>query len=178
VLATDLVLCLLSADFISGVVHWAEDTYAVPGMSKFLDRHVVLPNLEHHRSPGLIAGTPYWSNSAVSMTLGASAALVLATCGVRDWQPYFTLLLVSQANQTHAWAHTTKVPRLVALLQRTGLIQSVDHHAEHHRKPYMVKYCTMTNFLNPLLDRIGFWRGIEALIPVPVRRGGKERRYL
>jgi hypothetical protein len=34
----------------------------------------------------------------------------------------------------------------------------------HHKRPYGVRYCTTTNYLNPLLDAIGFWRGLEWLI--------------
>ena len=35
--------------------------------------------------------------------------------------------------------------------------------AEHHKKPYATRYCTRTNYLNPLLDAIAFWRGLEWL---------------
>ncbi|HTW83988.1 MAG TPA: fatty acid desaturase CarF family protein [Candidatus Sulfotelmatobacter sp.] len=110
-------ICLLAADFLAGVVHWAEDTWLRPGISPLLDKWVVLPNLEHHQRPGGI----------------------------------------------HYWGHCGTPPRAIALLQRLGVLQPAAHHALHHKRPYGVRYCTTTTFLNPVLDRIGFWRGLERI---------------
>jgi ubiquitin-conjugating enzyme E2 variant len=61
------------------------------------------------------------------------------------------------------WAHSSRPPRPVQLLQRTGLLQPASHHAEHHKRPYASRFCTMTTFLNPVLDRIRFWRVLETV---------------
>jgi ubiquitin-conjugating enzyme E2 variant len=49
-------------------------------------------------------------------------------------------------------------------LQRIGLLQSTKHHAQHHVRPYASRYCTWTNYLNPVLDGIGFWRAAETIL--------------
>jgi hypothetical protein len=156
--------CLLVVDFIAGVLHWAEDTWTAPGRSRFLDTWVVRDNIEHHRRPGLIRSGSYWSTNRVGIALAALVTGVLAACHVHAWQAYLIVALASQSNQIHLWAHTATPPRAVRWLQRLGILQSREHHGEHHRRPYASRYCTTTNFLNPVLDAIGFWRGLERLI--------------
>jgi hypothetical protein len=175
-----LLTCLLVADFISGLLHWAEDTYAAPGIAgKWFDNVVVVPNIVHHKSPGKIAKATYWENTKVSYLLALAACVLLLICNEHSWQPYLVVLLTAQMNQTHAFAHTRKVSRVVEIMQQIGLIQSTDHHSVHHKKPYMVRYCTGTNYLNPVLDAIGFWRLLERVVlnvfGVEPKRGGKER---
>ena len=54
--------------------------------------------------------------------------------------------------------------RLVRGLQEFGLIQSPRHHAGHHQPPYLTRYCTLTDYLNPVLDRLHVWRWAEWLV--------------
>lgn len=155
------VECLLVVDLLSGVLHWAEDTWTAPGRSKLLDRYIVRDNIEHHRKPGLIRAGDYWATNRVCIVLASVAACVMALCGVHAWEAYLIVAFASQANQVHLWAHSANSPRWVAALQRLGLLQSTAHHAQHHKRPYASRFCTITNFLNPVLDRIMFWRGLE-----------------
>lgn len=154
---------LLAADFLTGIMHWAEDTWLAPGQSPLLDRWITNDNIEHHRSPGKIRAGHYWQTNRVCVILAAVAAAVCAAAGVRVWETYLTLGLLSQSNQIHLWAHTSQPPRIVGVLQRTGILQSAKIHARHHKNPYASHFCTMTAFLNPLLDKTGFWRGLEAI---------------
>jgi hypothetical protein len=53
------------------------------------------------------------------------------------------------------------------------LVLSPEQHARHHRRPFDNNYCTLTNWLNPILDATRFWRLLErilALMRVPVQR--------
>lgn len=54
-------------------------------------------------------------------------------------------------------------------LQSVGVLQSPAHHARHHKDPFASHFCAGTNLLNPVLEAIGFWRGLEA-------RGGYRSR--
>jgi ubiquitin-conjugating enzyme E2 variant len=157
-------VCLLIADFIGGLLRWAEDTYLAPGNSAFLDRYVVHPNIDHHRKPGGIREGSYWEINQVVIVLAAAAAALFAALGIHAWEWYLTALIASQSNQIHAWGHTSNPPRPVAWLQRLGILQSAKIHAVHHKSPYKHRYCTTTAYVNPVLDRIGFWRGCEALL--------------
>jgi plasmanylethanolamine desaturase len=156
--------CLLTVDLITGLMHWGEDTWTAPGRSALLDRWIVLDNVDHHRRPGAIRAGNYWETNRVCIALAACAAAILVLCRVDAWQAYTIVALASQSNQVHLWAHSANPPRWVAALQRLGILQSRAQHAEHHKRPYARRYCTMTDYLNPVLDAIGLWRGLERLI--------------
>jgi ubiquitin-conjugating enzyme E2 variant len=158
------VACLFAVDFITGVIHWAEDTWTALGRSKLLDRYVVRDNIEHHRKPGGIRSGTYWETNRVCIALASAIACVLVFFGVHAWEAYAIVVLASQSNQVHKWAHCANPPRAIAWLQRYGILQSPAHHAEHHKRPYASRFCTTTNFLNPVLDAVRFWRGLEWLI--------------
>ncbi|HEY0395192.1 MAG TPA: fatty acid desaturase CarF family protein [Candidatus Elarobacter sp.] len=170
--------CLLAVDVLSGLLHWLEDTWTAPGKSALLDRWIVQDNIEHHRRPGAIRAGDYWGTNRVCIVLSLAVGVVLALCGVHAWQAYLIVALASQSNQVHLWAHSANPPRLVRRLQTIGLLQSTAHHAEHHKRPYASRFCTFTNFLNPALDRIGLWRGLERLVRafgVPMHRATAAR---
>jgi len=170
--------CVLAADFISGFVHWAEDTWLPLGRSEVLDRWVVRDNVEHHRQPGKIREGTYWETNRASIALAIAGIAVLSICHAHAWQAYLIFLLSSHANQVHKWAHSSRVPLPVGWLQRVGILQSSKHHAKHHKNPYATRFCAVTNFLNPILDTIGFWLGLESLITlvgIPVRRATPSR---
>src|SRR6202790_2917100 len=158
------VACLFAVDFITGVIHWAEDTWTALGRSTLLDRYVVRDNIEHHSKPGPIRGGTYWETNRVCIALAFATACVLLLFGVHEWTAYAIVLLASQSKQVHKWSRCTTPPRAIAWLQRFGVLQSPAHHAEHHKRPYANRYCTTTNFLNPVLDGVRFWRGLEWLI--------------
>lgn len=44
------ILIILSADFLSGFIHWWEDAYGNPNW-KILGKHIIEPNLNHHTNP-------------------------------------------------------------------------------------------------------------------------------
>jgi plasmanylethanolamine desaturase len=173
------VACLFAVDFITGVIHWLEDTWTALGRSKLLDRYVVRDNIEHHRKPGAIRNGTYWETNRVCIALAFVTACVLMLCGVHAWEAYAIVALASQSNQVHKWAHCANPPRAIRWLQRCGILQSPAHHAEHHKRPYANRYCTTTNFLNPVLDDMHFWRGLEWLIErcgVRVQRATQARQ--
>jgi hypothetical protein len=153
--------CLLAVDLISGVLHWAEDTWTAPGRSALLDRFIVRDNIEHHRRPGTIRAGHYWDTNRVCIVLAAVAGAALVACRVHAWQAYAIVALASQSNQVHLWAHCSTPPQFVAWLQSIGVLQSRAMHARHHTNPYSSNFCTMTNYLNPFLDGVGFWRALE-----------------
>jgi ubiquitin-conjugating enzyme E2 variant len=63
-------------------------------------------------------------------------------------------------NQFHKWAHLPAPPRTVSRLQRAGLVLRPAHHAGHHRTQAEA-YCVATGWMNPVLDRIGFFPAAE-----------------
>jgi plasmanylethanolamine desaturase len=164
--AADIVsvfLCLMAADFITGLIHWTEDTWTAPGTSALLDKWIVFDNIEHHRRPGSIRNGAYWTTNRVCIAGAAIFIGVLALLHVHAWQPYLIAALASQGNQIHMWAHSSDRPRWVRRLQAVGVLQSRAHHGRHHINPYAVRFCAYTDYLNPILDATRFWRALEWL---------------
>jgi hypothetical protein len=67
-------------------------------------------------------------------------------------------------NQFHKWAHEDEPPALVVALMKAHLILETKHHDVHHTPPFDQYYCITTGWLNPLLDKIQFFKRTEALI--------------
>lgn len=139
----------------------------------------MLDNIEHHRFPGAILRESWWECNRVLIVVASLLCIVGLAFRVTDWRVYFIIVLMSQSNQIHRWAHQRQVPWLVRGLQRLGIFQSRADHAEHHRRPYAIRFCTYTNWLIPILDGLHLWRGLEALVNivfgVQVKRTSAER---
>ena len=75
-----------------------------------------------------------------------------------------TALFVFCTNQFHKWAHTKNPARWVRLLQRANLILSPEHHVVHHTAPRDKYYCITVGWMNPVLDKIHFFRFCEAVM--------------
>ena len=54
--------------------------------------------------------------------------------------------------------------RIISFLQDIRILQTGKHHARHHTDPKNSHYCTITNILNPVLDGVRFWDGLEWLL--------------
>lgn len=154
------VVCLiLLADFTGGLFHWAEDTWG-DETTPFWGPHFVRPNIGHHDRPSAILSVP-WLRAA-RYVLAAGAAMLLAGW-VLGWQLWLYVALAAFNDQAHRLEHTptVRLPAWARLLQRAGILQDARHHWQHHRLPHTAAYCVLTPWLNPILDRTGFWRGLE-----------------
>lgn len=157
--------CWLAADFLSGFWHWLEDRY-FDVRWPLIGHHIAKPNELHHAQPNAFLDQGYWSRNSTTIIPAAVAAaawlwLSLYFPFLRKWTWIF--VFASQANEIHAWAHQ-RCTGWIAVLQQTGLIQSAAHHGRHHRSPFEVRYCVMSDYLNPILDHLRFWRCLELMI--------------
>jgi plasmanylethanolamine desaturase len=156
---------LLLADFITGVVHWMEDSYWSPE-TPILGKWVVNANLAHHKN-GQDFLKKSWLESSWDLALAGIVMLAIAIYYHQlSWEVLLFVTIIVNANQIHKWAHITRYenkPFIIGLLQKMYILQRTNHHGQHHRKPNNSHYCTVTNFLNPLLDKLQFWRGLEAI---------------
>jgi len=169
-----VVLGWLLADFLTGLFHWAEDRLAGDEWP-VLGPLVFAPNRLHHEQPMAFTRTGFVQRNATSI---AAASIVFCAVLMALWLafgelPGFLLItLVSAAfggaaaNQVHYWAHVPhRAPRWIRKAQAIGLCQSRKHHACHHAAPQDRHYCALTDWLNPALDRSGFWHALERLVP-------------
>ena len=176
-IALEFVAVWLLVDFVSGVVHWAEDNYGTE-TTPVIGRWVVVPNLLHHRN-GFAFVRKSWIAS--SWDLVAAGAIILAGAGLAGmltWHVGLFVLIGANANQIHKWNHmrNSSVPPVVRVLRRLFLLQAPQHHAQHHRGAKDSHYCVITVVLNPLLDRIGWWCRLEKLM-APVLGVPRSQRH-
>lgn len=158
-------LLWITADLITGIIHWWEDTYGNPNWP-IIGKYVVEPNLIHHKQPTKMLEGSYWNRINTSFFAVALIGSIFWWIGLRSWQMIICLLFCTQGNEIHAMSHRPDKAnsKIVLFLQKTGMLQSKKAHRWHHKAPYETNYCVMSDFINPILNRIEFWRKLEWLI--------------
>jgi ubiquitin-conjugating enzyme E2 variant len=153
-----IVLGWLLADLATGVFHWWEDTFGNESWP-IIGKWIIVPNALHHKEP-----LAFEKNGFIGRNL---AAIVTALIVGSMWFLLFGLSVFSItfligsaiANEIHYFSHRpSKAPKAIKLLQETGILQSPKQHAKHHKPPFDTNFCVMTNWLNPLLEHLNFWK--------------------
>jgi hypothetical protein len=161
----------LAADFLSGFVHWAGDTVGDETTPVF-GPSFVRPFRYHHVDPKDITRHDFVETNGNNCIVVAPVLMFLMLTMPKATGAYFYCTVVGAftswfvfcTNQFHKWAHDDHPARWVRALQRSGLILSPEHHAVHHAAPHESSYCITVGWMNPLLDRIGFFRLLEAVV--------------
>ncbi|MEP6819783.1 MAG: fatty acid desaturase CarF family protein [bacterium] len=171
--ALAIPLGIVLGDFISGIVHWAADTYGTEDM-RLIGPSLVKPFRLHHIYPRDIC-----THGLVETTGNVCilAVPVLSLCLYLMWlKPHsawlaFSVVSFSLAaaatvatNQFHKWAHQESPSAFACWLQRKRLVLEPQHHKRHHTQPFDVNYCITNGWLNPLLNKLKFFRRLEAAI--------------
>lgn len=156
---------ILAADFAAGFVHWIEDAYIredTPWIGAWIGR----PNTLHHHLPRRMTQNTWWQSNWDQMLLMLLLVAVAALTGRLTWQVWLFALVGGNANEVHKWSHRTRKENgwLISWLQDLRLLQTPRHHAIHHTNPKEVHYCPVTNLMNPVLDTLHFWSGLEWLL--------------
>lgn len=172
--AIHCLVAWLLADFITGVFHWFEDRYLDESASLEFFQNVALDNKRHHTYPTALCMVSYWDNmrSAALFAWPTAATALILSAPMWLW---LGLAFTAFGNLVHRFSHEAarKTPRWIAVMQKTGLFISHEHHAQHHyfdgvrvdpKWHANRAYCPMTNWLNPTLDYIGFWAKLERIL--------------
>jgi ubiquitin-conjugating enzyme E2 variant len=159
------VIAVLAAELAAGAVHWFEDAY-VREDTPVLGNIMARANIIHHHYPRYFTRHTWLESSWDLMCLAAVFVLGAWLLGLLTWPVWLFAILSANANEMHKWTHRTPAEngRVITFLQRTGVLQTARHHALHHTDPKNSHYCTITNVLNPVLDGIGFWNGLEWIL--------------
>lgn len=170
--AAALLAALVAVDFGSGLFHWACDTWGSPSWP-VVGKAFIAPFREHHADQLAITRHGFLEVNGASCFVGApivalavvhaDAASTAGSVFMAVFFPVMALCLFA-TNQIHKWSHMPRVPWIVQRLQAWGLVLSARHHAEHHSPPHDRCYCITFGWLNPMLDRIRFWRALERII--------------
>lgn len=158
-----LFIWILLADFLTGVVHFWMDVYGKEDMP-FVGKMVIEINVLHHSDPRHMIKQNYWFLTRASWLLAVIIYVISwVFMGAHSWKLAIFLVYAAQANLFHKWAHqhSWERSRFATVLQKLYIIQSPHHHHLHHNEDaegfYDRQYCILTNFLNPILDKIWFW---------------------
>lgn len=154
-----VVAMVFVGDFITGLVHFILDQYAGPN-TPIIGKLVFEKNARHHHHPRQIVEKSYFDLTATSWLFGV---ILLATSYFVfkqiHWEVAFMLAYGANANVIHKWTHRTTAEngKLISFFQKMKFIQSRRHHGIHHRAPFDVNYCILTDLLNPILRKVRFW---------------------
>jgi ubiquitin-conjugating enzyme E2 variant len=165
-----LVGGMAAADFASGLIHWAADTWGRDDLP-VIGHRLLVPFRIHHLNPDDLLrrrfidanGDPAFLTVPVLLGLlavpietawgGSVAVFGFALCG-----------LGMMTNQIHKWAHMPSPPKPIRALQNCGILLGRSEHAAHHDRPYDANYCITTGWCNRAAEAIGFYRCLEAII--------------
>lgn len=147
----------LAADLLSGLVHWALDSFGSI-RTPVVGPAFIRPFREHHADALAITRHGFVETNGASC-LGALPLLLgaaVAPPGFAHALLTFTALGALAANQCHKWAHSDpgSLPGAIRALQRSRLILAPAQHARHHAPPFDRNYCTAAGWLNGLLNAL------------------------
>jgi hypothetical protein len=170
-LAVAVPLGLLWSDFVTGMLHWIADTYGSEN-TPLLGPSVVKPFRLHHLYPRDICThnlVETLGNSCILAVPALSLSLYLIwTMPESQWLAPAVVCLSMLAmgtvltNLFHKWAHQERPLAIVRWLQRARVVLEPGHHDLHHTEPFNKHYCITNGWLNPVLNRLRFFRKIEA----------------
>jgi ubiquitin-conjugating enzyme E2 variant len=169
VLLGAFVVGMLMADFISGAVHWACDTWGTPS-TPLLGPLAIRTFREHHVDDKAILRHDFVETNGQSIALSvlpASVGLYVTRDGASGFWAASLLAMavfVSLTSQIHKWAHMDRPPRVVSYLQRARVILSIEHHHVHHVHPHAANYCITVGWLNRPLRVLRFFEALEFVI--------------
>lgn len=163
------------ADFITGVVHWAADTYCSEE-TPWLGPNFIHAFRWHHIDPKAMC------KHSFSQTVGNSCFLAIPVQGGLFvllyhggsspwlWSAVLAFEIAVFAtvfgNIFHKWAHLdeSERPRWVTYLQKLRLVLEPGHHSVHHTSPFETYYCVTNGWTNWVLHKLNFWRNTERFL--------------
>ncbi len=162
----------LGTDFLSGLAHWAGDTWGST-RTRYVGGWFIRPFREHHDDPRAMVRHDFietnGSSALAGLPLLVIAALLPLESSPGSFAQAFLLFLALGglvANQCHKWAHLKDEERgaLARIAQRCGLVLSPEVHRRHHARPHDSFYCTASGWTNHLVESAGFFRHLERIV--------------
>ncbi len=162
-----LLLGYFVADFSSGAVHWAMDTWFD---ERSMGRAIAITR-EHHTNPDHVYGfleNASFGSAPSAVTFGFAATITaLFPVSAVTWA-LMLLWLMSAAcllfgMHFHNLAHQPARSAVMRLAQRLHLVCPPAHHWVHHHD-HTIHYCIVNGWANYVCDGLYVWRGLERVI--------------
>mmetsp|Transcript_38457 Transcript_38457/g.53561 ORF Transcript_38457/g.53561 Transcript_38457/m.53561 type:complete len:261 (+) Transcript_38457:240-1022(+) len=163
------LIAMVISDVITGLMHWGFDTWGTietPVFGAFIRSF-----REHHLDAAEMCNHDFVETNADS-ALGSVPVLFyfvfVAPTSTIGWGFYsiliWTSLLTTLTNEFHKWSHLRKRNAIVAFLQDWHIILPPRHHHVHHTSPHDEYYCITNGWMNPVLEKVNFWKNLETAI--------------
>jgi ubiquitin-conjugating enzyme E2 variant len=157
----------LAADLLSGLLHWALDTFG-SARTPVIGKAFIGPFRAHHADPEEITRHDFVETHGASCLVALPLLAAASTLALEAWAAIlgqaillFAALGVLATNQCHKWAHMDEAatPGLVRWAQRRRIILQREHHRLHHTPPFETHYCVSSGWLNaPFNALLRAWR--------------------
>jgi hypothetical protein len=150
------------ADLVCGLVHWWEDSYGQEHWP-LIGSAIIAPNRLHHTKPRAFIQNNWWQSARYQVVVGVALVFFAQWAGWFSWGLLLFVVVAANSNEIHKWAHRTRAEngRLISWLQERGVVQTCRQHGRHHRGLRNSNYCTITTWVNPVVDGLGLWRLLE-----------------
>jgi ubiquitin-conjugating enzyme E2 variant len=157
----------LASDLLSGLLHWAFDSWGSVN-TPLIGNAFIRPFREHHVDPQAMTRHDFVETHGASciaaLPLLAATSLVPLDTVVAFLVQSFLLLVALgglATNQCHKWAHMDEAatPAAVRWAQRRCLVLPRWHHQLHHTAPFDSHFCVASGWFNaPLNALLRAWR--------------------
>jgi hypothetical protein len=153
------------ADLVCGLVHWWEDSYGQEHWP-LIGSAIIAPNRLHHVKPRVFIYNNWWQSARFQVVVCVALVFFAQWAGWFSWKLLLFVVVATNGNEVHKWAHRTREEngRLISWLQARGVVQTCRQHARHHSGLRNTNYCTITTWVNPVVDGLGLWRLLEFCI--------------
>lgn len=165
-----LLAGVAAADFGSGLVHWAADTWGRDDVP-VIGQRLLVPFRVHHVNPDDFLRRRFVdTNGDVAFIAAAVLAVLLALPLEGQWEGAVAVCALGfcgigmMTNQIHQWAHMPSPPLPIRILQTLRLLLGRAEHAMHHERPFNARYCITTGWCNGPLERARFFQRLESAI--------------
>ena len=160
----------LFADFIMAKYHWFKDSYCSPS-TPIIGKFMIQKSRIHHIKPRYILEV---SDAKIlsESTFWTSLWTIPLVFIFRKFRIFFATLFsfISINDVSHKYAHMDDLerPLWATILQKFRLFQSYEEHHLHHIEPHDSNYAPITPWINPILEKINYWRRLEKLIELSI----------
>lgn len=152
----------LAVDLLSGLLHWAFDSWGSV-RTPVLGNAFIRPFREHHADPQLMTTHDFVELNGASCIACLPALVISGVIPLESaaWVALqavllFTSLGAAITNQCHQWAHANPaaVPAIARWAQRQRLVLQPAQHSLHHKAPFNSHFCTASGWANTALNAV------------------------
>ena len=155
------------ADFASGAVHWAMDTWFD---ERTMGRAIAITR-EHHTHPdhvyGFLENASFGSAPSAAVFGFATVVTALFPVSAVTWALVLSWLISATCllfgMHFHNLAHKPARSAIMRLAQRLHLVCPPAHHWVHHHN-HTIHYCVVNGWANYVCDGLHVWRALERVI--------------